>query len=194
MNDEKYTLYEDTAEKAKITQSARKFVSKPTERTTAECTEYAEANYKQLIPWKKLKALPKGMQKEWIERHIEHWNVGSTTIAQAMGISLGTFSGHTSSLGIKMRKHYDKRAAKLYLEAMGVLKPEEPVEPTPAAPELHENPSGKMKATRQHIVLEGEFDAQAVAAALKYAWQAGDLVKIEIFIKESEPGEEPFAQ
>ena len=195
MNDEKYTFYEDTAEKAKITQSTRKFVSKTTERTTAECTAYAEANYKQLIPWKKLKALPKGMQKEWLERHSAHYDVGTTAIAKAMGISVGALSRHASSIGAVMGKHFDQKAAKLYLEAMGVVKPEEPVEPATAAPELHEEPKrSTMKATRQHIVLEGEFDAQAVADALKYAWQAGDPVKIEIFIKEREAGEEPFAQ
>lgn len=188
MEEAKFVLCEDTADKARTAQSARKFVSKTTERTTAEATSYAEANYKELIPWKKLKTLPKGMQKEWVERHSEHWNVGSTVIAQAMGISAGTFSGHTSALGVKMKKHFDKKAAKLYLEAMGVLKPEkkEPdQEPQPA--ELHEEPKRPtLVATRQHISLEGEFDAQAVADALRYTWPAGKPVVIEIVMKEKD--------
>ena len=191
MNDERYTFYEDTAEKARTAQSARKFVSKTTDRVTQECTAYAEANYKQLVPWKKLKALPKGMQKEWLERHIEHWNVGTMAIAKAMGIAPGTLSTRINELGIKMVRHRNEKATKLYLEAMGVLKPEakEPAEPATPAPEpavLHEPiKTGPMKVRRQVIELEGEFNPWIVADAVQAVWRAGKPVKIQITIEEA---------
>jgi hypothetical protein len=192
MDDARYTFYEDTADKARTAQSARKFVSKPTERTTAEATSYAEANYKQLTPWKKLKTLPKGMQKEWLERHIAHWNVGTMAIAKAMGIAPATLSKLTNELGIKMERHRNTKAAKLYLEAMGVLKPapkeptQEPQQPEPEKAEPKETPkTGMLKTRRQVIEMEGEFNPWLVADAVQALWRNGQPVKIQITIEEA---------
>ena len=175
---------EELYEKAHIARNGNKYATKPEPRTKVPEAPVAEVNVYKLVPFEEFKRLPDTLKKEWFERHTEHWNVGPTAVAEAMGVNLRTLANYTRKLGIKMKtRHKDAKAITLYQQAMKPQREAAQEEPKQMQQETTAAPA--LKVQRQAIELQGEFNAQAIAAALQAVWAPGKPVKIQITIEEA---------
>lgn len=187
MKDETYTFFEDVREKSKTARSAharpQRGKSRFKQYTAKEVREMSDPDYSvklgKRMTFQELKALPEGLQQEYIKDILARYKVGATAIAEVLDAHPQACLKHLKALGFTFPRGGRRSEAELErLRAdFGICVAQAPTK----------------KTTLQNLVFSfcGDFDPASFASQLSVFIPLGQALRVSVAVEVVQP--EPSA-